>query len=92
MNIELKAVGRKKVFCDGIGIPMIESVTGTTIQVRQLFALFDLKLQVVVAKDKQWFVKLDEDAMPTFAVTKQRLRELSNTTHKNLQSNHDFYL
>jgi len=47
---------------------------------------------VVIAKDERWFIKLDEDAMSKFPVTKQRLRELSNTTHEKLQGEHDFYL
>jgi len=71
---------------------MIESVTGTAIQVRQLFARFDLKLQVVVTKDKEWFVKLDEDAMSKFKETKMRLKELSNTIHEELKGEHDFFL
>lgn len=58
------------MFCDGIGVPNIDCLTETIDQVKQLFARFDLKLQVVVAKKERWFVKLDEDAMAKFITTK----------------------
>jgi hypothetical protein len=53
--------------------------------VKQLFARFDLKVFTVIAKEKHWFVKLDEDAMGDFIRTKLHLRQLSDTIHEELK-------
>jgi len=61
----LRPLGAGKSFCDGISIaktPLTSSIQA----VRSIFAKHELHLWTVVAKDKSWFVKLDEDKMPEF--------------------------
>ena len=62
-------------FCDGIGLTRTP-LTQTERQVRELFQEFGLKLFTVVAKDKSWFVKLDEDAMAGANDIKDKLKKM----------------
>jgi hypothetical protein len=38
----------------------------------------------VIAKDNNWFVKFDEDAMPDFKTLIMRLRDICISTHEKL--------
>ena len=84
-------MGLDSPFCDGIGVPKTR-LTDTERNVRTLFQKYDLKLHTVVSKEKCWFVKLDEDAMPDFLTLKKILKNLSNFGHEQLAGQSEFFL
>jgi hypothetical protein len=45
----------------------------------------------VIAKEKSWFVKFDEDAVPDFHTLKQRLEQLSAAAHERLAGISEFF-
>jgi hypothetical protein len=57
-----------------------------------LFADHELRTWTVISKQKSWFVKLDDDAMPDFETVKLRLKELSAYTNEKLGSQSEFFI